>query len=131
MAISASALYQGDLKCAATIGGSAVPVETDAKGTPGTFSPTDVLSAALATCTASMIGFVAAQQKLDVKGLKVEVEKEMRESPNAVGKFKVKVTFPKIALEDSMKKRLEGAAKACPVKNSLSPDIEIQTEFVY
>ena len=44
---------------------------------------------------------------------------------------KVKVTFPKIALEDSMKKRLEGAAKACPVKNSLNTSIEVITEFVY
>ena len=94
MALSAIAAYNGDLKCTATLAGAQTSIETDAKGTPGVFSPTDVLSAALATCTASMIGFVAAQQNIDVKGLKVEVEKEMRESPNAVGKFKVKVTFP-------------------------------------
>jgi len=131
MATSASALYEGDLKCAVKLGGSDVPFETDAKGTPGTFSPTDVLSAALATCTASMIGFVAAQHDLDVKGLKVEVEKVMREAPQAVGTFKVKVTFPKISLDNGMKKRLESAAKACPVKNSLDPKIEIVSEFVY
>lgn len=131
MAISASALYKGDLKCAAKLGGSEVPIETDAKGTPGSFSPTDVLSAALATCTASMIGFVAAQHDLDVTGLLVEVEKGMKEAPQAVGVFKVKVTFPKISLDEGMKKRLEGAAKACPVKNSLDPRIEIVSEFVY
>ncbi|MBO7448599.1 OsmC family protein [bacterium] len=131
MAISASALYKGDLKCAAKLGGSEVPIETDAKGTPGSFSPTDVLSAALATCTASMIGFVAAQQNIDMTGLSVEVGKEMQQSPASVKTFKVKVIFPKVALEDSMKKRLEGAAKACPVKNSLNPSIEIVTEFVY
>ena len=131
MALSATATYQGDLKCTAKLAGSETSIATDAKGTPGVFSPTDVLSAALATCTASMIGFVAAQQKLDMTGLSVEVDKEMQQSPASVKTFKVKVTFPKIALEDSMKKRLEGAAKACPVKNSLNPNIEIVTEFVY
>ncbi|MBR4820690.1 OsmC family protein [bacterium] len=131
MALSAIAAYNGDLKCTATLAGAKTSIETDAKGTPGVFSPTDVLSAALATCTASMIGFVAAQQNIDMTGLSVEVGKEMQQSPASVKTFKVKVIFPKVALEDSMKKRLEGAAKACPVKNSLNPSIEIVTEFVY
>jgi len=131
MEYSANVIYKGDLKCEVAKPGSQAVFTTDAKGVKESFSPTDVLSGALASCTASMIGFVAAQHGLDLKGLKVEVSKEMRENPTAVKAFKVKVTFPPAALDDGMKRRLEGAAKACPVKNSLDPAIEVASEFVY
>ena len=114
MALSAIAAYNGDLKCTATLAGAKTSIETDAKGTPGVFSPTDVLSAALATCTASMIGFVAAQQNIDMTGLSVEVGKEMQQTPASVKTFKVKVIFPKVALEDSMKKKAGSRGQGLP-----------------
>ena len=76
-------------------------------------------------------GYRNTRDRASLGDLLVEVEKGMKEAPQAVGVFKVKVTFPKISLDEGMKKRLEGAAKACPVKNSLDPRIEIVSEFVY
>ena len=97
------------------------------------FSPTDLLAGALGTCLLTVVGVVAQRSHLDLTGMTARVEKDMSAGPvHRVGRVKIVVTMPKgLKLSDSDRSRLENAAKLCPVKQSLHPEVEIQLEFVY
>ena len=132
MSKSATIVYNGNLCCEIKKFDTKETIyETNASGAPQTFSPTDALASALAACTASMIGYVASQRNLNVQGLEVEVSKEMGEAPARVKSFSLTVKFPKASVPEEEKARLEAAAKACPVKNTLHPETEVKLEFIY
>jgi putative redox protein len=82
---------------------------------------------------ATIIGLAAQRNNLDVEGLKVEVAKEMAADPvRRIGSLTTRLTFPpgkRFSAAD--RTRLEAAAKACPVKQSLHPDVRVAVEFVY
>ena len=68
-----------------------------------------------------------------IDGLQVQVIKEMTADPvRRIGSLKTRLVFPSgkpLSVTDRAK--LEAAAKACPVKQSLHPDVKIPLEFVY
>jgi uncharacterized OsmC-like protein len=89
MAVSITVDYTGGLRCSATHGPSKNTLITDAPvdnhGKGESFSPTDLVATALATCMATVIGIKAQQKNLDVTGMKVSVEKHMSEdSPRRI-----------------------------------------------
>jgi putative redox protein len=61
------------------------------------------------------------------------VIKEMTADPvRRIGSLKTRLVFPQgkpLSVTDRAK--LEAAAKACPVKQSLHPDVKTPMEFVY
>lgn len=77
--------YTGDLRCRATHGPSGSQIETDAPadnhGKAERFSPTDLVGAALASCIATTLGIVALRKGWNLRGMRVEVEKDMTTSP--------------------------------------------------
>lgn len=107
-------------------------VHTDATGKleGKAFSPTDVLAGALASCLASMMSYTAERKGIDLTGLSVEIEKTMQQSPLRVASFNIKVTCP-VFVGEADRKALEMAAKNCPVKASLLPDIAIKIDFIW
>ena len=96
-------------------------------------SPTDLVASALGTCMATIMGLVAQRNNLNIDGLQVQVIKEMASEPvRRIGTLKTRLVFPRgkvLAAADRAK--LEAAAKACPVKQSLHPDVQLPVEFVY
>jgi putative redox protein len=78
-----SVSYEGGLRCRATHGPSKNEFITDAPvdnhGRGESFSPTDLVATALATCMATVIGIKAQQKSINVTGMKVSVEKHMSE----------------------------------------------------
>jgi putative redox protein len=106
-------------------------VDNGGKGTA--FSPTDLVAAALGTCMATIMGLVAQRSQLDIAGLKVQVTKEMAAEPaRRIGALQVRLVFPPgKSFSAADRTKLEAAAKACPVKQSLHPDVELSFEFVY
>lgn len=137
MAVQIDVLYQGGLKCTATHGPSKKTLVTDAPvdngGTGSSFSPTDLVATGLGACMATIMGLVAQRNGLNIEGVKIEVSKEMVADPvRRIGALKTRITFPagsKLSATD--KAKLEAGAKACPVKQSLHPDIQIPLEFIY
>ena len=71
----------GDLHCDATHGPSQAKISTDApsdnKGKGETFSPTDLVATALATCISTTMGIKAEDLGVDLRGMTVSVQKEM------------------------------------------------------
>ncbi len=137
MAVEINTTYEGSLHCTATHGPSRKQLTTDAPvdngGKGEAFSPTDLVATALGTCMATVMGLVAQRNHLDIAGLQIRVLKEMTGDPvRRIGALTVRLIFPSgKSFSPADRARLEAAAKACPVKQSLHPDVKVQTEFVY
>ncbi len=137
MAVEIEVVYEGGLRCAATHGPSRQSLTTDAPvdngGKGSAFSPTDLVATALGTCMATVMGLVAQRNQLNLDGLRIQVIKEMVADPvRRIGSLKTRLILPQgSSLSNADRARLEAAAKACPVKQSLHPDIKLPVEFVY
>ncbi|MBI1870736.1 MAG: OsmC family protein [Chlamydiae bacterium] len=126
--------YEGDLHCSALHGPSKATLSTDApvdnQGRGESFSPTDLLATALGTCMATMMGIFAKRRGIELKGMKVRVEKHMQEAPRRVQKLDVNIYVP-VKLGEKEQQALEAAALSCPVHKSLHPAMEIPIHFHY
>ena len=71
--------YQGDLHCKTVHGPSGTELSTDApkdnQGRGESFSPTDLVAAALGTCMLTIMGIMARTLELDIAGTTATVEK--------------------------------------------------------
>lgn len=133
--VEIQASYEGNLRCTATHGPSGVVLSTDApkdnEGLGESFSPTDLVASALATCTMTIMGIVARRDGIDLTGMTTTVVKSMTTTPTRrIGALPVDIRVPG-KLSDEQKKRLEAAARACPVHKSLHPDIDAPIQFHY
>ena len=137
MAVEINIIYEGGLHCTATHGPSRQALTTDAPvdngGKGAAFSPTDLVGTALGTCMATIMGLVAQRNNLNIDGLQIQVIKEMTAEPvRRIGSLKTRLVFPRgSALAVADRARLEAAAEACPVKQSLHPEVKMPIEFVY
>jgi len=127
-------VYKGDLRTEATHIQSGQTIITDApldnEGKGEAFSPTDLVATALASCMITIMGIVARRDGIDIEGTIACVEKKMVSNPRRIGEVRIKITFPKpISLKDQ--KKLERAAKACPVSGSLSDNLNEVVEFYF
>ena len=121
--------YEGQLRCKAEHGPSHTTLFTDAPvdnhGKGESFSPTDLTAASLAACIMTILGIQAKGLGLDFRGLHVDVEKHMTaQPPRRIAKLEATIHMPAGIAED-LRDRLIRAANACPVKQSLHPDVEI------
>ena len=135
MAVSITIDYTGELRCSATHGPSQTKIITDAPvdnhGKGESFSPTDLVAAALATCMATVMNIKAQQKGYDLVGMKVSVEKHMSEDmPRRIARLPVTIEVP-LAADHADRKLLEAIALACPVHQSLHPDIDKTVSFVW
>jgi putative redox protein len=137
MAVEINIAYEGGLHCSAIHGPSKQTLTTDAPvdngGKGAAFSPTDLVATAMGTCMVTVMGLVAQRNNLNIDGLQVQVLKEMTADPvRRIGSLKTRLIFPRgKLLAASDRAKLEAAAKACPVKQSLHPDVKTPVEFVY
>lgn len=120
--------YEGGLRCSMMHEPSGARVSTDApvdnNGKGESFSPTDLVGAALAGCVTTIMGIVAARKGIALEGMTVEVAKHMNADPRRIGKLEVVINVP-LPADHPDRQMLEQAALTCPVKHSLHPDIEI------
>jgi uncharacterized OsmC-like protein len=126
--VSIQVQYDGDLRCRAVHGPSRQELFTDAPvdnhGRGESFSPTDLVATALATCMATVIGIKAQQKNLNVVGMSVSVEKHMSEdSPRRIVRLPIAISIP-LPPDHPDRRLLEATALACPVHQSLQPSID-------
>ena len=126
-------VYQGELRCEAVHGPSGTVLSTDApkdnQGKGESFSPTDLVATALGSCMLTVMGIAARSLNLDLQGTKVMVRKEMVSKPiRRIGSLTVVIDVP-IALDEVQQQKLSAAAMACPVHQSLHPDVQMPIEF--
>lgn len=126
-------VYERDLRCVATHGPSGTTLTTDAPvdnhGRGESFSPTDLVATALASCMATIMGIVAARHEWDLTGMRCEVSKEMsQDSPRRIRRLSTTIWIPLPKSADP-KGLLERAAFTCPVHHSLHPEVEKPVVF--
>ena len=131
--MTASIIYQGDLRCKATHLQSGTEIETDAptdnQGKGEKFSPTDALCVSLATCIITTLAIKARSINLELKDTKMEVTKHMLKDPRRVGQIDVAIFFPKLELNEEQKLTLQETGNNCPVAKSLHPDLIMNIQY--
>ena len=131
--VNIQTLYLGQLRCESTHGPSSVKLLTDAPkdnmGNGESFSPTDLVATALATCMLTTMGVAAKKAEIDFSGATASVLKEMVADPaRRIGKLTVEIKGPATVL-DSDRLKLERAAVTCPVHKSLHPSVQVGVVF--
>lgn len=133
--VKVSIRYQGSLRCEALHGPSGQTLFTDAPvdnhGKGESFSPTDLVAAALGTCMATIMGIVADRHGINLRGMEVEVAKEMSaDAPRRIARLTTTLRLP-LPPNHPQRPLLENAALTCPVKQSLHPDLDQPVEFLW
>jgi putative redox protein len=133
--VEVSIKYTGDLHCDATHGPSQSQIATDAptdnKGKGEAFSPTDLVATALGTCMSTIMGMKAEELGLNLKGMTVDVKKEMsKDVPRRIVGLPSEVHIP-LPPDSPHREVLEQAALNCPVHKSLPNEIHRPTKFFW
>lgn len=127
--------YLGDLHTECTHLASGSTIVTDApvdnQGRGEAFSPSDLCALSLASCAVTTMGIYGRAHDCDITGATVTVEKIMGANPRRIAAVEVAFTMPDKEYTDKQKQGLEHAALACPIHNSLHPDMEKKMTFTW
>lgn len=130
--VTVSGEYKGNLRCESIHNPSGAVLITDAPvdnhGKGESFSPTDLLATSLATCIITVMSIQAKVWKLDLKGLKFKVSKEMGSDPRKIDKITIDLFMP-FEVSEKDQERLHKAAETCPVHYSLHSDVQKEVIF--
>ena len=122
------------LTCQLTHGPSGTRLVTvpprDNGGTGESFSPTDLVGAALASCALSTLALVAGREGLPWGNAQAAVEKRMTPPPRRIAELVLVIDMPR-EVRPQDRGRLEEVARTCPVARSLHPDVKLPFEFRY
>lgn len=122
------------LACKLTHGPSGATLTTipprDNGGDGSSFSPTDMLGAALMACALSTMALVAQREGLSWGDARASVEKIMTPPPRRIGELTLVFDMPR-EVRPEHRARLEEAALTCPVVRSLHPDVKVPIQFRY
>jgi len=126
--------YKGDLRTTAIHLDSGSEISTDAPkdnhGLGETFSPTDMVCTALASCILTIMAIAVEKDNVDIKGTTAVVKKTMGIKPRRISKIDIDLTFPR-EYDQKTKTILERAAYNCPVHHTLSESVEKNISFTY
>ena len=126
--------YQGNLRTTVKHLDSGSIIETDAPkdnhGLGETFSPTDMVCTALASCILTIMAIAVEKNGININGTKAMVTKTMGNNPRRISKIDIELTFTK-DYDAKTKIILERAAFNCPVHQSLSEKVEKNILFHY
>lgn len=130
--MTSKVIYKGALRTEATHIRSGNTIITDAptdnKGKGETFSPTDLVATALASCMLTIMGIKANEMAVNINDASAEVEKIMGTEPRRIAQVNILITVP-ISTTDKTKKILEQAALTCPVDKSVSESMVRDVKF--
>jgi putative redox protein len=129
--------YLGNLRTQATHVASGTTIITDAPidnhGKGEAFSPTDIVSTALASCMLTIMGIASNTHNINIVGTTANVTKIMSaDAPRRIAEIIVDVQFPTTVNYSAKEKQLlERAALTCPVSLSLHPEVKQTLQFRY
>ena len=134
MPVQITGRYTGDLKTrvehpqSGASFGTAAPLDNNGDGS--SFSPTDLVAAALGSCMLTVMGIAAEKEGIPFTEAEFRLEKQMRADPRRVGALPMVIRMP-ADLTPAQRQRLERVAMHCPVHNTLHPDVETPVRFEY
>lgn len=115
-------------------GPSGIRITTEAPkdngGTGSSFSPTDLVGAALASCAITTMALFASREGLPWGEASATVEKRMTPPPRRIAELVLEIRMPK-GLNAEQRAKLEDVGRHCPVARSLHPDVKLPLVFKY
>jgi putative redox protein len=134
MAVEITGRHIGGLKLELRHGPSGATLRTaapvDNAGDGSSYSPTDLLAAALGSCMLTLMAIAARRAGIPFDDAAFMLEKHMRTSPRRVEAIPVRIRMP-AGLTAPQRQLLEHAALTCPVHLSLHPDVRRDVRFEY
>ena len=128
-------IYTGELRTEVTHVKSGVKIITDApidnQGKGESFSPSDLLTAALGSCMVTIMGIASRTHNINIDGTNLRITKVMASKPRRVSEVHVEFDMPDIRYSEKEKTILDQAARTCPVGLSLHPDLKQIVKFNY
>lgn len=125
--ITIKSSYLGNLRTESTHIASGNSLLTDApldnNGKGETFSPTDLVASALASCMVTIMGIVAEREGETLEGLNWEVTKIMQSGPRKIKEIQISFNWENPSSDLALRKKLKNAARTCPVALSLDSSI--------
>ncbi len=104
---------------------------TDNQGKGEAFSPTDLVATVLGSCMLTIMGIKARDKKWDISNSYMDITKIMASNPRRIEAIKIEMYMNHPDLNSKEIKILEAAAKACPVAQSIHPDILQEVTFIW
>ena len=98
-------------------------------GSGRSFSSTDLVSAALGSCILSTIDRVFEREGHDPMKIRISVAKTLSDKPKMIHSISLKIVYPE-KLSDLFLRKVKRTMALCPVKRSLSEQVEITTQFI-
>lgn len=134
--MTAKVSYESGLATTAVHLRSGTTIQTDAPtdngGTGSKFSPTDLVSAALASCMLTIMALSAKAHQFVLGPVECDVEKIMAQNPRRIGQIRITMRFAgPHQYDDRARAFIEHAARTCPVFESLHPDMEKSVQFIW
>jgi putative redox protein len=134
MSVEITGTYTGGLKMRLDHGPSGTQVRTaapkDNQGDGSSYSPTDLVAAALGSCAVTTMAIRAAAENIPFESAEFVIEKHMRSGPRRIDQLPLTIHMP-AGLDARQREFLENVARTCPVDQSLLPEIEREMTFVY
>lgn len=132
--VQVKARYTGSKHCEILHLPSGSSISTDAPkdnhGKGETFSPTDLMAAALGSCILTIMAIMAEKDGVSIEGAEVLVTKEMLSNPRRIGRLPAEIKMP-AGIPREYRRKLEAAAHACPVHQSLPDALDAPLLFSY
>ncbi len=82
------------------------------------------MCSAMAACMETIMGIYAEDNKLNLDGTTITVEKIMSANPRRIARIETKISVP-LPADTPHKKALEDCVLGSPAMRSLHPDIEV------
>lgn len=134
MSVKIKGNYVGDLRCQLIHEPSSMVINTDAPldnlGKGETFSPTDLVAAALGSCMLTIIAIRAKARNIEIACPNLSIEKHMDLAPRKISHIKIIIQF-KTPIDERDRSYLEKEARNCPVALSLNSDLNQEVIFKY
>ena len=106
---------------------SDAPVDNNGKG--ASFSPTDLVAAALGSCMMTVMGIYADKTGIELKELHWDTTKIMASNPRRIERVVLNFYWSQPIADEKQIARLKEIALNCPVAKSLHPDLVQDVKF--
>tara|TARA_B110000285_G_scaffold232177_1_gene302630 strand:+ start:2774 stop:3160 length:387 start_codon:yes stop_codon:yes gene_type:complete len=101
----------------------------DNNGLGQAFSPTDLVSAALASCVMTIMGIKAKDMGLSIGSMHASVRKTMASNPRRIDCIDIVLKIDVPGVTEKQRELLERTTRACPVARSLHGDVTKNVSF--
>ena len=101
----------------------------DNNGLGQAFSPTDLVSAALASCVMTILGIKAREMGLTIGSITAAATKTMASNPRRIDCIDVQLEINIPEATEKQRELLERTTRACPVARSLHGDVTKNVSF--